>query len=58
MMPVTGGSMTNVSATQGAAVAKAVTALGDAGWEMIGPGPAYANAPITSDPALHFPLSR
>jgi hypothetical protein len=52
MMTVDARRMLDFSATQGAAVAKAVSLLGDAGWEMVGPGPAYANA--MAEQALHF----
>jgi len=56
MMTVDGRTVINGSATQGAAFAKAVAQLGVAGWEMIGPGPAYGT--LTADQALHFKLSR
>ena len=52
MMTVDARRTFDMSATQGAAVAKAVSLLGDAGWEMVGAGPAYANA--TAEQALHF----
>jgi len=42
----------NMSATQHAAVAKAVAQLGEAGWEMVGTGPAYGTD--TQDEAIHF----
>ena len=52
MMSADGRSMIDVSATRAAAIAKAVFLLGDAGWEMVGPGPAYATP--TAEQALHF----
>jgi len=52
MMTVDGRTLVNVSATQGDAFAKAVAQLGEAGWEMIGPGPAYGA--LTTEQALHF----
>jgi len=51
-MTANGRVMSDMSAAEGTAVAKAVSILGDAGWEMVGPGPAYAH--LTSQPALHF----
>ncbi len=44
------------NATSRNAMVKAVTILGDAGWEMIGPGQAYGHA--GSEPAVHFRLLR
>ena len=42
----------NMSATQHAAVAKAVAQLGEAGWEMVGTGLAYGTD--TQDEAIHL----
>ncbi len=42
----------DVAATTGQAMVKAVRALGEAGWEMIGSGPAYGSA--GEQPAIHF----
>ena len=54
--PVTmsdGGRLfTDPAATRAVAFAKAVSQLGEAGWEMVGSGPAYATA--NAEEALHF----
>jgi hypothetical protein len=55
MMTVGVRSVTDVFATQAASTAKAIASLGDAGWEMIGVGPAYAT--YTTEHALHFRLA-
>jgi hypothetical protein len=52
MMTAVGTTVLNASATQHAAMAKAVAQLGDAGWEMVGTGAAYGTA--TQDEAIHF----
>jgi len=48
-----GSTITDMAATQAVAFAKAVSLLGDAGWEMVGSGPAYATSNIAGE-ALHF----
>jgi hypothetical protein len=50
--PYEGGILTDVAATQAVAFAKAVSLLGEAGWEMVGSGPAYATS--NAEEALHF----
>jgi hypothetical protein len=57
MMTMAGGrTAIDSGATRGTAFAKAVAQLGEAGWQMVGSGPAYADG--TTEQALHFKLSR
>ena len=47
-----GRIFTDTAATQAVAFARAVSLLGEAGWEMVGSGPAYATS--NAEEALHF----
>ena len=54
-MVANAGGWRLAAATEGAAVAKAVHLLGEAAWDMVGPGPAYATP--GADEAIHFRLT-